>query len=312
VDTRGSRTAFEVFVAIIATVAIIGGFYAFGRAVGDEDESDAVEAVDAENAAAVSDADVQVAGATESVPEGQAAHADHGEDAAAHEEVDDRGFAALENGEQHHADFTQPLTAAERTELARQLELAREVAMQYPTVADAEAAGYKRAGPFAPGLGAHYINFGAAAASFGQDDGVWNDDDIRSPTAYIYDGVKPDSKVAGLFYGGGSGDTPPEGFAGANDIWHKHSNVCIVYGADGIDTPLGADRDVTQAQCQKVNGSLIEQTNYLLHVWVVPGYESPEGVFSHLSSAVTCADGTYHTIDTSDIGVVSSVCLDAQ
>ena len=38
-------------------------------------------------------------------------------------------------------------------------------------------------------------------------------------------------------------------------------------------------------------------------MWVVPGYESPEGVFSHLSSAVTCDDGTYNTIaDVTKVG----------
>src|SRR5438093_450563 len=48
------------------------------------------------------------------------------------------------------------LTATERATLADQLTRARAVAMRYPTVADAVAAGYKRAGGFAPGAGAHY------------------------------------------------------------------------------------------------------------------------------------------------------------
>ena len=55
----------------------------------------------------------------------------------------------------------------------------------------------------------------------------------------------------------------------------------------------------------------MKQTQYLLHVWVVPGYESPEGVYAHLSSAVTCDDGTYKTIkDVTKIGTQTTICAD--
>ena len=76
----------------------------------------------------------------------------------ASETVDDRGFAKLANGEQHTHGFTQAVSKADRVLLAHQMELARETALQYPTVADAEAAGLHRAGPFSPGLGAHYVD----------------------------------------------------------------------------------------------------------------------------------------------------------
>lgn len=219
--------------------------------------------------------------------------------------MDDRGFSKLANGEEHGEAFPQAISKSDRVELARQLVLAREVALQYPTVADAEAAGMRRAGPFSPGLGAHYLSY----ASVGGDaDGVMSDDDIRRPLAWIYDGTHPDSRIAGLFY-----MTPvedPVGFAGPNDTWHVHSKICLVSGPDGIDTPLGADRDATVAQCEAVGGSLLSRTQYLAHVWVVPGYESPEGVFSHLTSSVTCDDGTYRTIDPTKIGTKTTICRD--
>src|SRR3954467_6862903 len=79
--------------------------------------------------------------------------------------VDDRGFAKLANGEQHAHGFTQAVPKADRVVLARQMELARQTALRYPTVADAEAAGLHRAGPFSPGLGAHYINYSGAGSS---------------------------------------------------------------------------------------------------------------------------------------------------
>jgi hypothetical protein len=290
-----TRPAFEVFVAVLAAAALVAGMYALGRAA-----ADGAEPVTGDGAQAASAAGGETAAADDP---------GHGHDDA--HEIDDRGFSMLGNGEQHHEQFTQPLDAATRQELARQLTIAREVALQYPTVADAEAAGFRRAGPFSPGLGAHYINFGAAAGSFTGGDDVWNDDDIRRPLAFIYDGVEPGSRIAGLFYMA-NGEEPPEGFAGANDVWHKHTNVCIVFGEDGVDAPLGADREVTEAQCTAVGGTLIQQTGWLLHVWPVPGYESPEGVFSHLSSAVTCPDGTYYTIDLDqEIGTRPSVCRDA-
>ncbi len=300
------RPIFEGFLAIVAAVALVAGFYAFGRAIDDDAATDAVAATDGgsggnavETAEPAPPADDPVA----AVPD-----AAHGHDDAP--AVDDRGFALLENGEQHHEDFTQALDPATRQELARQLELAHEVAMKYPTVADAEAAGMRRAGPFSPGLGAHYLNFGTAAKSFTGGAVADGDEFIQSPIAWIYDGTNPDSRIAGLFYSA-SGDTPPEGFAGPNDIWHKHSNVCIVNTPTGIDTPLGADHDIDPADCRAVGGNLIPQTGYLLHVWVVPGYESPEGVFSHLSSAVTCPDGSYYTIDRTQVGTRATICRDA-
>jgi hypothetical protein len=220
--------------------------------------------------------------------------------------VDDRGFAKLANGEQHTHGFTQPVAKADRVLLAHQMELARQTALRYPTVADAEAAGMHRAGPFSPGLGAHYINYAGAG---GSPDGRMTDDAIGKPLAWIYDGTHPDSRVAGLFY-----MTPvknPVGFAGPNDVWHVHHDVCIKASPTGIDSPLGADHGATKAQCDAVGGSLLKQTQYLLHVWVVPGYESPEGVYSHLSSAVTCDDGTYDTIkDVTKVGSRASICAD--
>jgi hypothetical protein len=226
--------------------------------------------------------------------------------AMGHTHGDDRGFAALANGEQHGHGFTQAVSKADRVVLARQMELARATALRYPTVADAEAAGMHRAGPFSPGLGAHYINYAGAA---GPPDGVMTDEAIGQPLAWMYDGTHPDSRVIGLFYG--STVKNPEGFAGPNDVWHVHHDVCIRPSATGIDSPLGADHDATKAQCDAVGGSLLKRTQYLLHTWVVPGYESPEGVYAHLSSAVTCDDGSYKTIkDVTKVGSKTTICAD--
>lgn len=314
--TGGKRPgAFEVFVAVLAAVALVAGMFAMGKAMDDDPAPADTQTGDdggGGGADAPTDEGAASSGASAAAPSADHAHDDSAGEAAASDEapVDDRGFSLLENGEQHDHSFTQGMDPATRQELGRQLALAREVALRYPTVADAEAAGFKRAGPFSPGLGAHYIAVTGAASL--NVDGLMDDEDIRNPIAYIYDGVDPDSRIAGLFYTS-MGEEYPEGFAGPNDTWHKHSYICIVPRAGGgIDTPIGADREITKADCDAVTGNLIEKTQWLLHVWPVPGYESPEGVFSHLSSAVTCKDGTYHTVeDLTNIGTRSSVCRDA-
>ena len=55
----------------------------------------------------------------------------------------------------------QPITEAERIELAAQQEQARAAAARYPTVADAEADGYRMSVAFVPCIGAHYTNVAA-------------------------------------------------------------------------------------------------------------------------------------------------------
>jgi hypothetical protein len=179
-----------------------------------------------------------------------------------------------------------PLDPATRDALKAQLTEARDFALRYPTVADATAAGYRLAGGFAPGSGAHYISYGGMTGS-----GAF---DPAKPLSLIYDGTSPTSQVIGLMYFGMS-NPPPEGFAGPNDHWHRHSNVCVKFGPGGIDVPFPADVDVTEAQCKQVQGSFLKITGYMVHAWVVPSWESPLGVFSHDNPDVRCADGTYNT-----------------
>jgi hypothetical protein len=183
------------------------------------------------------------------------------------------------------AQADKPLDLGTRAQLKDQLTLARAVAMKYPTVADATAAGYRLAGGFAPGSGAHYISYGGLAGPVL---------DVSHPLALIYDGTSPTSQVVGLMYYG-MGSKPPSGFAGPNDHWHRHSNVCIKYGPGGIEVPFPADADVTAAQCAEARGSLLKVTGWMVHAWVVPSWESPQGVFSHDNLNLRCADGTFNT-----------------
>ena len=190
-----------------------------------------------------------------------------------------------------------PLDADTRAQLQMQLVEARNVAMRYPTVQDAVDAGYILAGGFAPGSGAHYVL--VSGAGFASDTHL----DIEHPGSLIYSGTNPDSKIQGLMYIGG-GDKAPEGFAGPNDHWHRHSNVCVAFTDGEIKVPFPADSDVTKQQCEDQGGSLMPVTVWMVHAWVVPSWESPLGVFSHDNPNLRCADGTY---DTNKVGFCDGV-----
>jgi hypothetical protein len=177
-----------------------------------------------------------------------------------------------------------PLDRLTRGQLALQLAAARDEALKYPTVADAMAAGMRVAGGFAPGSGAHYINY----SGIGSDGTI----DVTKVNSYIYDGTNPESQIVGLMYYSNSN---PEGFAGPNDHWHRHSNVCVKFGANGIEVPFPADADVSKQACEQAGARLMPVTGYMVHAWVVPGWESPQGVFSHENMNIRCADGTFDT-----------------
>jgi hypothetical protein len=177
----------------------------------------------------------------------------------------------------------QPLDKATAAKLARQLHEAKVVAMRYPTVASATAAGYRLVGGgFGPGSGAHYIGgVGGYSLNF----------DPNHPLALIYDGIHPKSKMVGLMYYSLSKNAPA-GFAGPNDHWHRHSGVCMGPGGAVLFPP---DSDVTARKCAIAKGFYMAITGWMVHTWVVPGWSSPDGVFSHENPRLTCADGTFHT-----------------
>ena len=177
----------------------------------------------------------------------------------------------------------QPLDTATRALLAQQLSAARDTAMRYPTVADALAAGYHLIGGFAPGAGAHYMGGSRGGSFTGQFDAT-------RPQSLIYDGISPTSQVVGLMYTGGAA-TSPEGFAGPNDHWHRHSGVCL----RGADVLFPVDANVTEATCSAAGGRYMSTTTWMVHAWVVPSWESPAGVFSHENPNLRCADGTFDT-----------------
>jgi hypothetical protein len=232
-------------------------------------------------------------------------HGDHGAMGHDHGAAgDDRGLSQLTNGHQH-GQVNEELDDATQAELAVQLSGSRALVERYPTVADAEAAGYTQAGPFTPGLGTHYSHPDINTADE-NGNGLIDGNDVERPLL-IFDGTEPDSPIAGFMYYIG-GQAVPEGFAGPNDNWHYHTGVCIIPQPDGsIETPF-ADDQGRESACNRVDGQWLEVTGNMVHVWSVPSYESELGVFNEINPALTCPDGTYYQIPLEDSVGRDSTC----
>ncbi len=159
-----------------------------------------------------------------------------------------------------------PVDNATRAKLARELIGAREVAESYPTVADAEAAGYRKVTPYIPLIGAHYIKYLTVDGTFVLDE----------PEMLLYDGTSKTSNMVGLSYYV-RGKSEPAGFAGANDHWHRHIGLCF----DQRKGLVVGNEQTSVAECVKAGGVKIDGSDgWMAHAWVVPGWESTEGVFS--------------------------------
>ena len=95
----------------------------------------------------------------------------------------------------------------------------------------------------------------------------------------------------------------PVGFVGTNDVWHTHSNVCVRFTAEGTESPFGADLPITQEQCEAAGAILLQATQWMVHVWTVPGYDNPKGgVFAEANPALACSDGTYFRLPQEEWG----------
>ncbi|MFN8017414.1 MAG: hypothetical protein U0P45_04750 [Acidimicrobiales bacterium] len=152
--------------------------------------------------------------------------------------------------------------------LLREVALARATALKYPTVADAEKAGYHLVTGYLPGIAAHYIKGSLIDGRF----------EIDKPEMILYDGVKPTSHVVGLsYYLWHPGDNKPtQGFTGDNDHGHRHIGLCS--SPDGV---IIGDSTTSEADCAARGGTKDDGSKgWMSHAWVVPGCESPWGIFS--------------------------------
>ena len=167
--------------------------------------------------------------------------------------------------------------------LESEIELARDFALAHPSPADAEAAGYTNTTGYVPGIAAHYMNFDYVDDTF----------EVDKPEMLLYDGTGPDANVVGLSYyvTMGAEVEPTQGFTGPNDRYHVHAGLCMQ------GTLVIGDSTLTEEECAAQGGYKRNGTdNWMSHAWVVPGCESPWGIFSGgnplLDGALGEASGT--------------------
>ena len=144
------------------------------------------------------------------------------------------------------------------------------------------------AGGMAPGVGAHYQLISGDIFKGINPDGSVNPE---YPASWIYASTANNAPVVGVMYVS-MADRAPSGFIGPNDRWHRHSNVCVQFGGGKIGVPFAADQNVTPQECKDVHGDFMKKTVWMVHAWVVPGWSSPQGVFSHDNLHVYCPGNT--------------------
>jgi hypothetical protein len=169
---------------------------------------------------------------------------------------------------QHGPEVWQTMDPATTATLNSQLATAKSILPNYPTAQDAMNAGYFQVTPWAPGIGAHYLNV-AYVFSF----------DPAHPAMLLYAGNKPSSVLVGVSYAVVNNGDAPAGFAGPNDHWHTHPQLCLigayVVGADNVPTDL----------CESIGGSKgngfgAGSNLHMMHLWQVPGWSSDWGLMS--------------------------------
>jgi hypothetical protein len=174
------------------------------------------------------------------------------------------------SGHSHRGPTEQiPIDEATSVQLADQQAHARAVAEKFPTVAAAEAAGYHMSTVFVPCIGAHYTNISLV--------GPFN---VDKPSELLFDGTRPDSKIVGLSYLIFNANGEPAGFAGPNDHWHQHNSNGGLCFSNTSGIVIGAE-DMSPEQCTSIGGNKHELAGiWMLHDWVVPGWECSWGVFA--------------------------------
>ena len=161
-----------------------------------------------------------------------------------------------------------PMTnAADCQQLHVELDRARRLADRYPTAAQAKEAGYMMTASFVAGMGSHWLNFSLLDGKF----------DIDNPEILLYSGNDDGSRLIGLSYLVVShpGITPTQGFTGDNDEYHTHKQLCR------RENVIVGDSLTPDDVCRQLGGTLQrEDDRFMMHVWLIPGCESPWGMFS--------------------------------
>ncbi len=171
--------------------------------------------------------------------------------------------------------------------LTYELKDAIEWAAQWPTLGDAEDAGYTMAVEYIEGMGTHHVmlnNFSMTSPDFDAEepefpgtriDGVF---EHEKPEFLMYGGEDRESQLVGFAWLVHSpADSPPEGFTGENDWWHRHESLCF---RPSDFFMRGAD--LNDETCENRDGVNVNLEEYwMVHAWIVRPWLTYDDVFTN-------------------------------
>lgn len=161
------------------------------------------------------------------------------------------------------------LSDAEQVQLKQQVDVATAAVAGLDTPAEAARMGYTQASRELRGIGSHWVNWTLIDKPF----------DPAQPAMLLYATIGGVQKLVGYSYFIKS-DTEPAGFAGPNDMWHKHGSICLL---NGWLVSEGEDKDACPGTW------LYASKLWMMHAWVNPEFKNPWGLFGMMNPLV-CPD----------------------
>ena len=171
--------------------------------------------------------------------------------------------------------------------LTYELKDAIEWSAQWPTLGDAEDAGYTMAVEYIEGMGTHHVmlnNFSMTSPDFNAEEpdfpGTRIDDvfEHEKPEFLMYGGEDRDSQLVGFAWlVHAPVDSPPEGFTGENDWWHRHESLCF---RPSDFFMRGAD--INDETCENRDGVNVNLEEYwMVDAWIVRPWLTYDDVFTN-------------------------------
>jgi len=170
--------------------------------------------------------------------------------------------------------------------LTGQFEAAIEWASQWPTLGDAEADGWRMSVDYVEGMGTHHVQFGDFQMDADFDpldpefpdtrmDGVF---EFERPEFLMYSNSSSDGELVGFaWYVKTNSTSPPAGFAGDNDWWHRHQALCFLNSNYQV-----VAEDVTDDQCNSIDGTNVHLQDYwMAHAWIIDPWLMQADVFAN-------------------------------
>jgi len=154
------------------------------------------------------------------------------------------------------------VSAADQAVLDGEIAEARAALADLDSIEKAAARGYVLATSSSPGIGTHWVRWSQILEPFTPD----------NPSMLLFDHSASPPVLVGYSYAIQSA-AEPFGFAGDSDMWHRHAGLCVALSGWVI-----RERSSGPDEC---DGSYIAGGDFwMLHAWIVPGWENRDGVFA--------------------------------